>query len=328
MSRGASWRGGAVVSVFLIFVVAVLVLLPPWLHPPLDDAVLRDVADAEKRIQLQQAQGQLQNSVRATLLQAVAGLLVLAGAAATWRQVQVSREGQITERFTRAIDQLGSDNQDIRIGGAYALERIARNSPEDRNTVQFIMGAFIRNHAPWNVDEPRKRHPPDVDLGDPVPWLQHRMPDVQAIITVLARRPVSAGTPRLVLSRVDLRRVLLPRDGRLTDAVFRHTNLAQAWLMGVDLRRCDLTGVDLRRANLEDAVLTGARLRYASLVGANLTHVDLSGADLRHADLRETDLDTTRLDGALADAATRWPEDFDEERRRDAGIRAEAGTAT
>jgi hypothetical protein len=45
-----------------------------------------------------------------------------------------NREGQITERFTSVIDQLGkaankgSKLFEIRVGGIYALERIARES--------------------------------------------------------------------------------------------------------------------------------------------------------------------------------------------------------
>jgi hypothetical protein len=39
--------------------------------------------------------------VRTTLLQGVGGAAVLVGAYFTWRQLQTSREGQITERFTR-----------------------------------------------------------------------------------------------------------------------------------------------------------------------------------------------------------------------------------
>ena len=64
----------------------------------------------------------------------VAGLLLVAGAVATWRQIQVSREGQITERFTRAIDQLGSAHPEVRLGGIYALERTAKDSPANRRT--------------------------------------------------------------------------------------------------------------------------------------------------------------------------------------------------
>ena len=54
---------------------------------------------------------------------------------ATWRQVPVSREGQITERFTRAMEHLGSETADVRLGGIYALERIARNPEMDRATI-------------------------------------------------------------------------------------------------------------------------------------------------------------------------------------------------
>ncbi|MBB5803571.1 hypothetical protein F4560_003339 [Saccharothrix ecbatanensis] len=307
MSRGALWRGGLVVIAFLVVVVFVAALVPQWLHPPLGETALRGVVDAEKRIQLQQAQGQLQNSVRSTLLQAVGGLLVLVGAAAAWRQVQVSREGQITERFTRAIDQLGSDNLDVRVGGIYALERIARNSPADRNTVQFVLGVFVRNHAPWGVDEPRKSRPADGVVDERLPWLQRRMPDIQAVMVVLSRRPEAAGSPALILSRVDLRSLLLPRGAQLARTVFRHTNLARAWLAGADLRHADLTGADLRKANLEDADLRNAVLHHTSLVGANLVGANLSDADLRGADLRETTLDPASLQGIRADATTRWP---------------------
>jgi hypothetical protein len=73
-----------------------------------------------------------QKEVRTTLLQGLGGAALLVGAYVTYRQLQTSREGQITERFTRAIDQLGSEHLDVRLGGLYALERIARDSPADR----------------------------------------------------------------------------------------------------------------------------------------------------------------------------------------------------
>ncbi|MGH3218423.1 MAG: hypothetical protein ACRDPY_06785 [Streptosporangiaceae bacterium] len=34
----------------------------------------------------------------------------------------------MTDRYTKAIEQLGHDKLDVRIGGIYALERIARDS--------------------------------------------------------------------------------------------------------------------------------------------------------------------------------------------------------
>jgi hypothetical protein len=143
-----------------------LILIPSWLFPALRDSDLNAVPSIEKRIELQQAQAQLQNNSRSAILQAVAGLLVVVGATVTLRQVQASREGHTTERFTKAIDQIGSDNIDVRLGGIYALERVARNSPADRPQIQYLLGGYIRNHSPWPPDKAPEdfEHPtPQVD---------------------------------------------------------------------------------------------------------------------------------------------------------------------
>lgn len=62
---------------------------------------------------------------------------------------ELDRQGQITERFTRAIDQLGSNTLDVRLGRIYALERIAEDSPEDHPQVIEVLTAYVREHTPW-----------------------------------------------------------------------------------------------------------------------------------------------------------------------------------
>jgi hypothetical protein len=62
-----------------------------------------------------------------TTAQILGGTALLSGLYFTWRTLHVNREGQITERFTRAIDQLGDQRLEIRLGGIYALERIAKS---------------------------------------------------------------------------------------------------------------------------------------------------------------------------------------------------------
>ena len=39
----------------------------------------------------------------------------------TARTLEVTEQGQITDRYTKAIEQLGSDKLDVRLGGIYAL---------------------------------------------------------------------------------------------------------------------------------------------------------------------------------------------------------------
>jgi Pentapeptide repeats (8 copies) len=284
-------------------VLLVVVLVGPrLLYPPLTDRELdrQGVTGGKDRIELKREQGQLQNDARTTLLQALAGGALLLGAYFTWRQVQTGRQqvhlaeqGQITERFTRAIDQLGSDHLDVRLGGIYALERIARDSPGDRATIGEVLTAYVRGHAPW---PPRLPDQPPVDAAiDAVTFLRLRAPDVQAALTVLGRGRFAdpdPDAPPLDLADTDLRRAYL-----------RGADLRRARLYAADLRRAhfedvDLGGAALTRAHLQETHLRGANLRDASLYGADLRDADLTGASLAGADLRHANLQGTKLDGA------------------------------
>jgi hypothetical protein len=95
-----------------------------WTVPAASQADLRDVP-ADAKWQVRDNRRKLQNDARTTLLQGLGGAAVLAGAATAYRQLRIAREGQVTERFTRAIDQLGNDNVDVRLGGIYALGRVS-----------------------------------------------------------------------------------------------------------------------------------------------------------------------------------------------------------
>jgi len=132
---------GAIAAGFVVIAVLVL-LVPAWLVPG-------SVTPAQSEAL------QARNDLRTTLLQGIGGLFLIAGVVATWRQVQLTRheldilrEGQITERFTRAIEQLGSDNLDVRLGGIYALERIASSSDVDRGPILEVLTAYVRGHSP------------------------------------------------------------------------------------------------------------------------------------------------------------------------------------
>jgi len=44
-------------------------------------------------------------------------------------QTKADQQRRITESFSKAIEQLGSDKLEVRVRGIYALERISRESP-------------------------------------------------------------------------------------------------------------------------------------------------------------------------------------------------------
>jgi hypothetical protein len=277
-----------------LLVIAVLVLLvPAWLVPS-------SVTPAQSQAL------QAQNDLRTTLLQSIGGLFLIAGVVATWRQVQLTRhqleilrEGQITERFTRAIEQLGGDNLDVRLGGIYALERIASSSKVDRGPILEVLTAYVRGHSPWPPAgwEYGAATPPEPDDRQ-LASLQFRKPDVQAVVAILGRRE-AVGDEELLLARVDLRRAYLRR------ANLDHANLRNSSLRGVQGRNTRLRGAVLKQADLTKAFLQGADLQ-----GADLQRADLTGANLSGADLRGAALDGAVLRGIVTDEATRWPEGF------------------
>ncbi|TPQ16486.1 pentapeptide repeat-containing protein [Streptomyces sporangiiformans] len=285
------------------------------------------------------------NDVRTTLLQAVGGMVVLFGAYATWRQLQVSQaglratqEGYVTDRFSTAVDQLGSDKLETRIGGLHALWRIAEHSARDREAVISIQAAYLRTHLPWPPAGP-EAPAADVPINDVVP-LEIRAADAQVALTGLGALCRHREESWVNLGVTDLRRadcdgLWLPEvnldHSCMEAASLYHANLTQASLVSVNLRhaelktailrraRCvlsDLRGArlvetDLRDADFTEADLREANLRKADAAGAVFRSADLRLADLRGSDLSTADLFQARLTGAVASEHTRWPAGFD-----------------
>jgi len=225
---------------------------------------------------------------------------VIAAVVATWQQLDTDRrqlrqqlevagQQQATDRFAQALDQLGSEQLDVRLGGIYGLERIAARSAaeataaggaytapgpadpppgwwasQDRVQVFEVLSAYVRTTS----------HRPPVGPAGSAD-LQVRQPDVHAAATVLARRTVVDGDPPLDLS----------------GSVLPGARLGWARLAGADLR-----GADVRGTSLQHAQLAGVHLEQSLLCGTELQDADLRGAHLA---------------GARVSADTRWPDGFD-----------------
>lgn len=113
----------------------------------------------------------------------VASLVGLAGllysSARVRDELRVSRdelragvEGQITDRYTAAVQGLGSSSLDVRLGGIYALQRIMEDSPRDHPTILNVLTAYVRVHS---RKQPGTANPPALE-------------DVVAAFTVIAHR--------------------------------------------------------------------------------------------------------------------------------------------
>lgn len=215
----------------------------------------------------------LENDLRASRLQVITTIAQIGGGTAlligiyfTYQSLKTTREGQITDRFIRAVDQLGATNKDgcpareIRLGGIYGLRRIAQDSSEDYKPVREILNDYVRLNAPWR-DQAGTEMPVCQQLAASTPGTAvHPEADIQAALDFL-------GNP-------------IQKFEKQTPTAVR------------------LPGTDLR-----GATLNSAHLEHADLVGAHLEHASLSLVHLAHADLRNAHLDFAHLVAAHVDGA-------------------------
>lgn len=299
------WRRVLIV----VAVLAALVLLIYLAVRPLPESLANTdhLTHAEARAEV--------GRVRTALLASLAGAIAVMGAILSGLTYRLNSrvaaqtherdlQGQITERFTRAIDQLGSEKLDIRLGGIYALERIARDSAEDQPQVVEVLSAFVREHAPWKAPAGEKEDGQSGEDGEEAP---HPNTDIQAALTVLCRRNITRASAesRMNLSNTDLRGANL-RGGHFEHAAFGETHLEFADLEGTYL---DQAGLFLAR--LDGAWMVGAQLRRASLYRASFEGANLSDADLTDADFFETDLRRAKLAGVRLSDEQRRNSKFD-----------------
>lgn len=313
--------GGAVVLLGVLVLVLVAFILkwaPEWLAT--EDLSGTDQAEEIGR-------------VRTALLATLAGLIAIIGAVFTGLSYRLNQAGQITERFTRAIDQIGSRELDVRLGGIYALERIARDSGDDHPQVVEVLTAFVREHTrePSNSTVARP-DPATIDpkveaihaleriaIGDEAPRAGEagESPagegpteppppacDVQAAMSVLGRRDRSRDRPEVELNLVGT---------RLSGVVLRgdQVHLERAQLSCSHLEDAILVGAHLEGAMLADAYLTDAHLNEAHLENALLIGAHLDNAWMNRVHLANASLNLAHLAGSLLTGADLAGADLD-----------------
>ena len=188
---------------------------------------------------------------------------------------------------------LGNSILSVRLGGIYALQRLAEEYPEQyRIQIMQLFCAFVRNPTGeakgpvWDYDH----------NGEPIFGLRE---DVQAVMYAIGRRGnagiylgLSAGNFRLDLQNVNL------QHGDLSYLNLSNASLDNTDLSNTSLQRSNLYGASLMGSNLSDASLVDANLYSASLFGANLSGTSLMGANLFNASFLHADLSYARLAGA------------------------------
>jgi len=325
IAEAQSWIETYEKRVFLIlggsiFIALILWLVPKWqtysLLAGFNEADIRRL-EPKERIELAKDLAMAENNARITLAQIIGGLVLLLGLYATFKKIRVAVEGKLTEQFSKAVELLGSDKLDVRLGGIYSLERIARDSPKDHWTVMEVLTAFVRvqSRAEYKKTEPRATN--DKESEDPNSDKSEIMlrEDTQAALTVIVHREwveqekldqvinlsksflKGADLAGVNFSEANLSGANLSK-AKLSKAKLDGAILTEAYLIGAELGEAILNKAKLNGADLRGAILNKAKLKGADLCGAHLHGAKLNGADLRGADLRGAGLSVAFSNGA------------------------------
>lgn len=271
--------------------IAIIVLL--WLGPKFQTAWLTQ--DPTVRFDKE-------NEARKTLATMIGGLAIVISLYSTTMTLYMTQEGQITDRYSKAVEHLGAldgaghPQVEVRLGGIYALARIARDSKKDKRTVDDVLSAYLRQNSLMQT----KDECDDAGMS---------RADLQAALWSLGNlgfRGSEDGVPSLNLREINFCRYSFV-DAHLENAFFTRANLRRADLQRAGLTRAkleqvnfdlaDLREADLSAANLRASTFSESDLRGAKLIGAVLTEARFKAAKLENADLTDAKLELAEFEG-------------------------------
>jgi uncharacterized protein YjbI with pentapeptide repeats len=236
-SRGFTWIAIGVLS---LAAVAGIYFLVAWVSP----------ADPDDKI----------NFVT-TIAQLVGGFALLSGLIFTYYTVrsaqdtlELQREGQVTDRFSRAVGQLESTDESVRVGAILSLERIAHDSERDRLTSWTVILNFIRSRRlAYYVQERGGKD---------------KANDVQTALDALSRLGEIVSDKGKSRAN-DLSGTVLT-DAKLMGGSLRNVEFTGAWMNRSYMVNCDMAGVLAYKTHFDDAVFAMTPLQHANFSGAVL----------------------------------------------------------
>ncbi len=228
------------------------------------------------------------------------------------KTVTFQKESHITDRISKAVEQLGAEktvkkdgdestepNIEVRIGGLLSLERIAQDSTEydkgrDHVRVMEILCAYVRENAKASDAQdgsfPNDSHEGTLEAkiaNSSYKWihsLDKPRNDIQIALSILGRRSAE---------QLEIEAHHIGPKGRGYTLDLKETNLRKA-----DLEYLNFANASFFRAKLEGAYCKGADLSGTNLIYANMTGVGGRKLNLQNARMESADFSYATLDEA------------------------------
>ncbi|WP_052245259.1 pentapeptide repeat-containing protein [Halocynthiibacter namhaensis] len=248
------------------------------------------------------------------------------------KQAHTAEQGLYTDRIAKAVEQIGADkvvkqqrkdekgnltyerdkdnkrifskpimveetapNLEVRIGGLYALERIARDSPKDHITVMEIICAYIRENCKPDVSQfPADDAPLDVWINWDVPAQQHPRSDINTAISVINNRD------KRQLEREKIRKFKL----NLAGVDFRGLTVKLTNFSGTNFNNAKFLAATISNSTLRGAHFDTVDFRKARLWSSDFSNSTFFVCDLKFAVFNDAKLVTTVFDGCRFQSAS------------------------
>ncbi len=163
-----------------------------------------------------------------------------------------AEQRRITEQYMKAVEQLGHEKAPVRLGGLYALDRLGRNHPEQRQVIAEVWCAYLRRrYAPPAaiLAEEAARETGAAEEGDAPPGRAAGAVEAEAADEYEVRMTAQ----RLLIGHLKDPRPRGERDGARPEETEEYWHLDQVDLTGATLIGADFKGCRLPRLKADHA---------------------------------------------------------------------------
>lgn len=274
---------------------------------------------------------QLELQYRQQFLHLLAGFGGFVAILLTFEKLKADRDGKVTDRLIKAVEQVGSDVLALQLGGVYGLERVGKDSDRDAAEVVDLIRALIRQRAQRAGS---KTNPPlddaEADSSNRDPGIDKAVIERQfGALSELARqghRPKQAHPfDQLRLQGLNLADTVLGEctfaGSDLVDVEFRNADLRGSKFIGTRLRGVHFEGARLDGCTFQRVDATGCTFDGGTLVNTIWTGCTLRGVTFRRSYCARAEFSGLEGSALDFDGAKLWRTKFAKSKIVEAGFR-------
>jgi len=204
-------------------------------------------------------------------LTAIVGVVSVVAAArsakAASEQALIANDAKITDRIAKAVEFLGNEKENIRIGAILSLERIAKDSPRDHQVIFEQISVFIKNKL-----ENKPRHSDEI-IGIIIKNKSY-FRDVNLAIEVIGRRNFKNDSLQIDLSNCNFSNIRM-QNKNFRGINFFGSTFNNSSFFKCNFEECNLITSDFSDCTFNESILSGSKFQNSTLSRAKIVSCDM-----------------------------------------------------